>query len=1159
MNNRRIHLGAIALSFLLSALACERPAADARGAEVIRVASAVAVNPGFSSQTVVSGLVGPTAMAFAPDGRLFVCQQTGSLAVVKNGTLLGAPFLTVQVDSSGERGLLGVAFGPAFSSNGFVYVYYTAPTANVHNRVSRFTASGDVAVANSEAVVLELDNLGGATFHNGGALHFGKDGKLYVAVGENVNGANAQTLANMLGKLLRINPDGTIPTDNPFFFSASGNNRSIWALGLRNPFTFDIQPGTGRIFIDDVGQGSWEEIDDGIAGANYGWPTTEGATTDPRFRGPLHAYDHSAGCAITGGAFYNPGTVQLGASLVGSYFFADYCGGWIRGLAPGTGAVSGFATGLSSPVDLKVGVDGMLYYLERGAGSVGRIFATTTNQPPSITTQPSDQSVALGQPATFSVGVNGSQPLAYQWQRGATPISGATGSSYTMPSASAADNGAGFRVVVSNAFGTATSNNATLAVTNNTAPAATITAPAVGTTYKAGDTIVYAGTATDAEDGALPASAFTWQIDFHHATHLHPFMPPTSGVKGGSFLIPTSGETAANVYYRILLTVTDASGLTTTTFRDVLPQTAQITLQSTPPGFQVTLDGQPLATPVTITGVVGMSRVLGAVSPQISGGTSYTFGSWSDGGAATHAISSPAVDTAYTAVYDPGFAVKVNFQPGGVTIPPGFLADAGAAFGDRGNGFTYGWNGDNTAQTRDRDSPASPDQRYDTLIHTQRAPLTNATWELQIPPGQYQVRLVAGDAWYTDSLLQTDVEGVRVLDGAPSAGAHWLDQTRTVTVGDGRLTVSNGPAAANNKLCFIEVTQVGSGGTNTAPAATITAPSSGATYKAGDTIAYAGTGSDAEDGGLPAGAFTWQIDFHHAGLVDPFMPPTSGAAGGSFTIPNTGVTSANVFYRVLLSVRDSAGLTGATFRDVTPQTARIALATNPAGLQVTLDGQALTTPVTITSVVGMNRALGVVSPQTNGSGSYLFSSWSDGGSATHTIGTPAVDTTYTASYQAGGSGLVVAVNFQPAGVPVPPGTLPDNGAVFGARGNGQSYGWNGDNAAQARDRDSPASPDQRYDTLIHLQKPALPDALWELQVPPGKYQVRIVAGDAAFTDSVFALDAEGVRVVTGTPDAAARWLEGTQTVTVSDGRLTVRSGAGAANNKICFIEVTQVP
>jgi glucose/arabinose dehydrogenase len=326
----------------------------------------------------------PTAMAFAPDGRLFVCLQTGQLRVIKNGALLATPFLSLSVDSAGERGLLGVAFDPNFSSNQFVYLYYTTSTSPIHNRISRFTANGDVAAAGSEVVLVDLDNLSSATNHNGGAIHFGPDGKLYAGVGENANSANAQTLSNRLGKMLRYNSDGTIPADNPFFNTATGANRSIWALGLRNPFTFAFQPGTGRMFINDVGQSTWEEIDDGIAGSNYGWPNCEGACspTNQNFRDPLFQYGHgtssTTGCAIVGAAFYNPPVNQFPASYLGKYFFADLCSGWIRIFDPATGTASGFASGINTPVDLQIGPDGCLYYLARGNnGQVFRVAALT--------------------------------------------------------------------------------------------------------------------------------------------------------------------------------------------------------------------------------------------------------------------------------------------------------------------------------------------------------------------------------------------------------------------------------------------------------------------------------------------------------------------------------------------------------------------------------------------------------------------------------------------------------------------------------------------------------------------------------------------------------------------------------------------------------------
>jgi hypothetical protein len=225
-----------------------------------------------------------------------------------------------------------------------------------------------------------LNNLSGATNHNGGSLHFGKDGKLYIAAGENANGANSQTLSNLLGKILRINPDGTIPADNPFFATATGVNRAIWALGLRNPFTFAFQPGTGRLFINDVGQNTWEEIDDGIAGSNYGWPTTEGPTTDPNFRSPLFSYGHGSGptvgCAITGGDFYNPFINSFPAGYTGTYFFADLCSGWMRRFNPANSTVTDFASGISSPVSIQVAGDGTLYYLARGSGQIFQVRST---------------------------------------------------------------------------------------------------------------------------------------------------------------------------------------------------------------------------------------------------------------------------------------------------------------------------------------------------------------------------------------------------------------------------------------------------------------------------------------------------------------------------------------------------------------------------------------------------------------------------------------------------------------------------------------------------------------------------------------------------------------------------------------------------------------
>ncbi len=640
---------------------------------VFSSAKAAELPEGFSQTQVASGLASPTTMAFAPDGRLFVCEQTGRVLVIKGGALLDTPFLTLNVDATGERGLLGLAFDPNFASNHFVYIYYTVNSNPHHNRVSRFTANGDVGIPASETLIFRLPDLIAAT-HNSGALNFGPDGKLYISVGDNARGIVAQSLDNLLGKILRINSDGTIPEDNPFYNSTTGDNRAIWALGLRNPFSFAIQSKTGKMYINDVGEVSFEEVNEGLRGSNYGWPTCEGSCANPAFRNPVYEYQHSDfGCdSIAGGAFYTPATNQFPAQYAGKYFFSDWCRSWIKVLDPATNTVTNFGVGEAwGLVDLDVGPDGSLYYVLWSFGVVFKI-QYTADLVPQISTHPSSRTVSEGHPTTFSVSATGSEPISYRWQRNGTDIGGATSSSYTIPAVTTADNGAIFRVVVSNQFGSVTSNEATLTVTPNQPPTGTIISPAAGTAYRAGDTINYSGTAVDTEDVTPPATAFTWRVDFHHDAHFHPFVPPTSGSSTGSFVIPTSGETSSDVWYRIHLTITDSLGLTHNSFRDVLPQKSNITLNTVPAGLQLTLDGQPHTTPHVFVGVIGLTRTLGVVTPQVDGLT-YDFASWSDGAEATHTISTPAVDTTYTAT----FTIRPSIQ----------LSSATYSAAENGNGI----------------------------------------------------------------------------------------------------------------------------------------------------------------------------------------------------------------------------------------------------------------------------------------------------------------------------------------------------------------------------------------------------------------------------------------------------------------------------------------
>ncbi len=349
------------------------------------------VLPGFTD-SLIAQVPNPTAMAVAPDGRLFVAQKAnnnvGRLQVIKNGQLLSKPFLKITTDTSYFRGLIGVTLDPNFSQNKYVYVFYTATQPTVHNRVSRFTANGDVAVAGSEKVLLDLPTLEPNTSgHYGGALRFGSDGKLYVGVGDDIKPTDAQSLSTVNGKILRINRDGTIPSSNPFYNSASGASRAIWALGLRQPYSLDVLSGTSsKMFVNEVGEDTWEEINQVAPGANYGWPTHEGVTSSPdpnlrNYKNPLLSYGHTGapasaitGCSITGGAFYDPTTARVAdkfpVKYQNRYFYTDFCSGWIRSFDPATNTDEEFASGIVNPVDLEVGDNGSLYYVARGSSSV---------------------------------------------------------------------------------------------------------------------------------------------------------------------------------------------------------------------------------------------------------------------------------------------------------------------------------------------------------------------------------------------------------------------------------------------------------------------------------------------------------------------------------------------------------------------------------------------------------------------------------------------------------------------------------------------------------------------------------------------------------------------------------------------------------------------
>lgn len=636
--------------------------------------SAQSFPAGFQAIQIATG-INSTDMKFSPDGQyLFVTDKGGKVFLVENDVLLTTPILNISgvINTDGERGLTHVAVDPQFATNHYVYLYYTVNAAgnNKFNRVSRFTFNTVSKTLSGETILINLDLMTGS-IHVGGALNFGIDGKLYITTGETSNPVFSQSFSSLLGKVLRINKDGTIPTDNPFYNVLTGNYRLIYARGMRNPFSADIHPVTGRYFVGDVGQDTWEEINDIKAGRNYGWSTVEGmiqaGTTPPAdYEDPIRVYDHDEGCAIVGAAFYAPAQVAFPQQYINKFFYSDYCNNAIRMIDPDTLANAPviFATGLNRPVTFAVKPSGEFYYLERSGspfetqttnGALWKVVYTGSLEPV-IGAHPQPQIVTVGDSANFTVVANGLD-LSYQWLRGGADIPGANQPLLTLHNLQLSDSGALFSCRVTNDHGTVTSNQAMLKVTTRQPPTPVITLPTEGTTYVANSTLNYSGSATDAVEGPLGVDRLTWKIDFHHDTHFHPGLDPTSGVAGGSYLIPANIEVSDTVWYRIYLTATNELGLKKTVYREVYPQKVTLHIRSLTAGrsvaIPVNMDGTITPPQVDKPSVKGVIRNITAQATYVLADTLFTFIGWGNGNTnPALTITTPNADTTITAIYE---------------------------------------------------------------------------------------------------------------------------------------------------------------------------------------------------------------------------------------------------------------------------------------------------------------------------------------------------------------------------------------------------------------------------------------------------------------------------------------------------------------------------
>ena len=678
-------------------------------------AAVTTLPPGFQDQLV--GTAGsPTALAAMPDGKVLVAGKPGKLRIYQDGAsvMTTALDLSGRICSNSERGLVGVTVDPNFATNKYIYLFYThnkhgacptfdpADPTNPVNRVSRFVMSGDKVDETSEKIL--IDNIPSIGRHNAGDMYFGKDGYLYVAVGDGGcdyagdSGCQGQNDATrdthvLLGKILRVTRDGGIPSTNPYQGTGSARCnvagktdpgkqcQETFASGLRNPFRFAFDPDASgtRFLIGDVGGDAWESVDEGRAGVDYGWNFCEGSHDNPFRPGsvdctaapytpPVHEYSHDAtgGCAsITGQAFV-PNNAAWPASHNDSYLFGDYVCNKIFELKPKSGGgftMSEFATGLGpgGPIAMTFARHGSgqsLYYTTYdNGGEIRRIAYTATNNgAPNAVVSATPTSGDLPLNVSFD-GSASSDPdpgdtLTYLWNFGdGSPVvettTPTTNHTYTVAN--------GYTATLTVRDNKGAEDTATVRIdAGNASPEPTIQAPAASKLFKVGEQIVLQGSASDPEDGQLPDSALSWEVRQHHNdSHWHPVLDATPG-NNVPLTAPAPEDllaTGPGNYLEIRLTATDSSGKTTMVTQELQPNRVNATFETQPSGLSLQVNGETFAAPRTFVSWEGYKLNVSAPPTQTLAGTAYAFASWSDGGAQTHEVLTGTQPSTYTATY----------------------------------------------------------------------------------------------------------------------------------------------------------------------------------------------------------------------------------------------------------------------------------------------------------------------------------------------------------------------------------------------------------------------------------------------------------------------------------------------------------------------------
>ncbi|MCP2025532.1 glucose/arabinose dehydrogenase/PKD repeat protein [Flavobacterium sp. HSC-32F16] len=619
------------------------------------------------------------ALEQSPDGRIFIAERAGIVKVFQNNTV--STVFTVNTVTDAEQGLLGLTLHPNFAVNGYIYVFYAINDGVVRHRIERIKIDNTNQVVNRQEILL-LEPIGGG-FHNGGDLKF-FNGYLYVTVGDSQQNTNSQDLDTYKGKILRLTEDGLPAPGNPYYGNGSTQIQSIWVYGFRNPWRLVPNETANKLYVLDVGT-SWEEINEisNPAIRNYAWGHPQGGdgkqTETNLFTNPVFTYGTGTiGNALTNGVLYNP-TISRYPNLQGKFIIKDYVRTEIRSFDPNI-ADPVSTTFFNAPqaqqyvLGMMLGNDGYIYYCAYGNnGSLIKLDYIETAAP-TIVNHPVSQSIMETNPVTFTVSASGTG-LTYQWQFNNVNINGATAATYTIANVTNVNAG-NYRVIVTNTAGNATSNPAVLTVTPfSNAPTVSIVSPLPTLKWNADDIVHFEATAADVEDGALPPSAFSWNIDLFHedipgAGHSHPGASP-QGVKAGNFTASNQGEKTPNVWYRFTVKVTDSNGLTGTAFVDIKPNLVDVTVTSSPVPLNLEFNQKPVTAPSTKQVVANAAlQTLNAPTPQYIDNTRYDFDHWGQGGTANQTFKAPAAGTiTYTAFYTATVLQNAPYQGLTAQIP----------------------------------------------------------------------------------------------------------------------------------------------------------------------------------------------------------------------------------------------------------------------------------------------------------------------------------------------------------------------------------------------------------------------------------------------------------------------------------------------------------